>query len=361
MELVAVSALITISIKGIAAFGGSMIKRFFSIFVPIALLVSIYIYLYEKDSPKEQGTIVVYTYSSFASSWGPGPDLQKIFKEKTGYNVEFTDVGEAGIIIQRILLEKEKTKADVVVGLDQFQLQNTTITDLFTQPPELRYKLDESTPKKIQQGPFLAYNWSPMTFIYRTSDKNSLPKKLDDFLSPNFKGKIILLDPRTSSPGYIFFHWIVQKYGAEGAKDFLNQIKKNIYTVTPSWSAGYGLFKKKQSQYVFSYLTSPAYHWVEESDFDYQPLYLEEELPYHIEYAGILKSTKNRPGAEKFLEFILSPEGQEIIMNKNYMLPVVAEVRKNSEYEKLKKVKLFESDKIISRDEVIEAWKSASW
>lgn len=340
-----------------------MNKRIFVIFIPAVLLALIYIYLYkETEILPQENQITVYTYSSFASSWGPAPELKRIFKAQTGIEIEFVDAGEAGIIYQRILLDKGQGKADVVLGIDQFQLDREGLADLFFPIENLSIPFDKSAPaEKIIQGPFVAYNWAPMTLIYRKSDKNKLPKKLDDFLSPNFKGKIILLDPRTSSPGYIFFHWIVQKYGELGAKNFIESIKKNIYTVTPSWSAGYGLFKKKQADYVFSYLTSPAYHWIEENDSDYQPVYLEEKIPYHIEYAALLKSSGNRIGANKFLEFILSQEAQEIIMKKNYMLPVRADVPRNKEFKQLKNVELFESEKNLSREQVLNVWKSVTW
>jgi len=339
-----------------------MSRRLLVILIPVLLLISIYIYLYKKSSPaNEEKKLTIYTYSSFASSWGPGPDLKTLFKNKTGIDVDFVDVGEAGIIVQRVLLEKENPKADIVLGLDQFQLASTP-EDLFLELPKLDAKFDESAPiSKIQKGPFVAYNWAPMTFIFRNTDKNILPKKLEDFASDKFKNKIILLDPRTSSPGFIFFNWVVQKYGEEKAKEFFEKLKKNVYTITPSWSAGYGLFKKKQADYVFSYLTSPAYHWIEEKDFSYEPLYLEESLPYHIEYISALKSSKNLESTQEFIKFLVSPEAQEIIMNKNYMLPVTAGVSKNEDFKKLKNVELFESSKEISRDEVLKIWKSISW
>lgn len=341
-----------------------MKKKLLAAFIPLAVLVSIYVYLYDNGEPQKlNDKLIVYTYSSFASSWGPGPDLKRLFKEKTGGNVEFVDAGEAGIIVQRVLLEKNKTKADIVIGLDQFQAQESNVRSLFQNLPKLNLNIDESAPSqdKIQMESLVAYNWSPMTFIMRNSDKLELPKKLEDLTNKNFKGKVILLDPRTSSPGYIFFYWLVEKLGIENVKSFVEKLKPHVYTVTPSWSAGYGLFKKKQSQYIFSYLTSPVYHWEEENDFDYQPLYLEDSLPYHIEYAGILKTSKKQQMAQIFIEFLVDPEAQKIIMNKNYMLPVIAGVTKDSEFEKLKKVKLFDSGKIISRDEVLKAWKELSW
>lgn len=354
---------IIISISVTADFGGKKMRRLLIVFLPILLLVVAYVYLYRKDeSAKSNEKIVVYTYSSFASSWGAGPEIKKLFKEKTGHDAEFIDVGEAGIILQRVLLEKNNTIADVILGLDQFQIELPEIQNLFSDAPRFNINVDQFAPSEnIQTSKLLAYNWAPMTFIYRQSDKDRLPKNLEDLLSQDVKGKLVLLDPRTSSPGYIFFEWVVWKLGIEGSKKFFKQLKPKIYTVTPSWSAGYGLFKKKQSQYIFSYLTSPVYHWKEEGNVDYQPVYLEEELPYHIEYVGILKSSSRQKIAEEFVEFLLDPEAQKIIMNKNYMLPIAAGVSKNSDFSKLKNIKLFKSENRLSREEVLNVWKSIPW
>lgn len=340
-----------------------MLRRLFIIMTPVAILVSIYVYLYQKEeNALPENNLVVYTYSSFADAWGAGPELKKLFKVKTGATVSFVDVGEAGIIIQRVMLENKKTTADIVLGLDQFNLSDSKFTSLFSEPPKLEFKVDEAAPaEKIKFGDFVAYCWSPITLIHRSSDKNFTPQKLEDLLSSNFKDKIILLDPRTSAPGYIFFHWLVQTKGEEGAKDFVSKIKKSVYTVTPSWSMGYGLFKNKQADYIFSYLTSPVYHWIEEKNYDYQPLYLEDPLPYHIEYAGILKSTRNQRLAEDFIKFLYDKDAQRIIMDKNYMLPITAGVVDKSEFTKLKKVALLDPSLQISRDAVLNVWKSISW
>lgn len=338
-----------------------MVRKFFAVFIPVLLLVASFLYLYKKESINEK-TITVYTYSSFVSDWGPGPKLKELFFQKTGIKVNFIDAGEAAIIIQRVLLEKNKSPADVVVGLDQFQLDRFESHELFDPIPKMTLFLDEAVPsEKVLFANFVAYNWSPMTFVYRKSDQGFLPKTLMDLTSDKFKNKIVLLNPVTSSPGYIFFHWIVQRIGEKTVVDFFEKIKKNIYNVVPSWSAGYGMFKQKQAGLVFSYLTSPVYHWVEEKNQDYEPIYLDEDMPYHIEYAGILKSSANKINAEQFLKFLLDPEAQKILMTNNFMLPVIAGVKKDTEFEKLKNVKLFKPLNSIPREDVLNIWKQIQW
>lgn len=305
---------------------------------------------------------MIYTYSSFVNSWGAGPELKKLFQKNTGHDLEFVDVGEAGVILQRVRLEGDSPKADVVLGLDQVQILDSDTQSLFEMLPRLNVNIDQSIEISfVQKEHFVAFNWAPMSFIYRTTEIQNPPQTLEDLVSQGFNSKIVLMDPRTSAPGFIFLNWIVQRMGKEPAIEFLKALKKKVFTVSPSWSSAYGLFKKKQADLVFSYLTSPVYHWIEEKDEIYQPVYLKEKHPVHIEYAGILNTSTQKEKAQAFLDFLLDPDAQKIIMQKNYMLPVTAGVTKGSEFEKLKKVDVFEEKPSLSREEVLNVWKSVKW
>lgn len=338
-----------------------MVKKIAFIFLPFAILIGLY-FAIRMDTRKQQGQastalkLTVYTYSSFASSWGAGVDLKKLFLEKSGIEVDFVDVGEAGVILQRISLEGNRTQADAVLGLDQFSLSDAQSQAewLPLDLPQVMWS-EELEPSDIQQGTFAAYNWAPMTFIYRQNQMKPFETLKDLYASPK---SLSLLDPRTSTPGYVFFHWILQKLGVAGTQDFFKNISKSIVTISPSWSAGYGLFSKDQARTVFSYITSPVYHWIEESNQNYQPMYLKEPLPYHVEYYGVLKNCRNCKEAIAFYNFLVSPEAQKVIMQKNYMFPVIRGLKENTDFAKIKSVPLFRPAQEITRSRVIEVWKS---
>ena len=62
--------------------------------------------------------VVVYTYDSFVSEWGAGPEIEKLFEEKTGLELTFVDCGDAVQVLSRAVLEKNDVQADVILGLD---------------------------------------------------------------------------------------------------------------------------------------------------------------------------------------------------------------------------------------------------
>src|SRR5262249_7119525 len=141
-------------------------------------------------------------------------------------------------------------------------------------------------------------------------------------------------DPRLSTPGLQFLAWIYFSK-KDKTKEFLEKLKPQIHSISPSWSTAYGLFKKDQAQLVFSYLTSPVYHWVEEKNEDYTSASFEEPNPIQYEYVSAPKETTNKKIAHQFAEFMTSGIAQKILMEKNFMLPAKVQAIKGSVYEKL--------------------------
>ena len=58
--------------------------------------------------------LVVYTYDSFNSEWGPGPVVFKRFEEHCGCTVKVIAPGDSGTVLSRTILEKANPKADVL-------------------------------------------------------------------------------------------------------------------------------------------------------------------------------------------------------------------------------------------------------
>ena len=77
--------------------------------------------------------------------------------------------------------------------------------------------------------------------------------------------KIVIEDPRTSTPGLGLLVWMRGVYG-DKAGEAWRKLAPKIVTVTQGWSEAYGLFLKGEADMVLSYTTSPAYHIAVEKD-----------------------------------------------------------------------------------------------
>lgn len=298
---------------------------------------------YEQVSGKRMR---ILAYSSFMGSTGPGLQLVEDFKKQCQCSVEVSNAGDAGLIVERLLLSR-KDQFDLVIGLDQFALADAE--------KKIHWKkiaLDDvaftTEVKSHVSSNFVPYDWSPMTFIYR-KDEIEPPKALNDLVSEEYRAKIAIQDPRSSTPGFEFFQWVMA-VKKDKAAEFFEGLKPNIQSISPSWSFSYGLFKKGLAKLVFSYVTSLVYHWEVESDHRYQAATFADGHPYQVEFAGIPESCTECELAQQFLKNMMSASGQKLIASKNFMFPAVAAVEVSSTYSQLPKLKLIETpvDKDLS-------------
>lgn len=267
-------------------------------------------------------TLRILSYSTFVSSTGPAPALVQEFKTRCKCKVEFVTAGDAGLLLERLKLTQEKAHFDLVIGLDQFWAGKAA-NDLEWMPIENHQELSGLLAEEIktdQLQNFLPFDYAPMTFIFRKDEVQNPPTTLDDLLKPDFRSSLSLQDPRSSSPGLQFLSWVVRTK-KDQSKNFLNNLKTSIHSVSPSWALSYGLFKKEQSKFVFSHVTSLAFHLAVENDQSYSAVSFLEGHPLHVEYAGVPKGCKNCDLGKEFISFMLEEKSQELISQQNFMLP----------------------------------------
>jgi thiamine transport system substrate-binding protein len=285
----------------------------------------------------QKPTVKIFTYASFSSKWGPGPVLQDMFEKTCDCHLEFLDGSDAGILLQRLKIEGEKLGADLVIGLDQYDLQKAVVESNWRTLEFSNLDIDPQVKTALKNEFFVPYDWGVLTFIakVKSDEKNPPPLGLDQLLEKQYAQKIAMQDPRTSSVGLQFVMWILKTKGEEEGFRYLAQMMKQAHSFSPSWATSYGLFKSGQADLVFSYTTSPLYNQIEEKNSNFRGLEMVEPNPVQVEFAGIPTSCRSCDLAEKFLNLMLSPEGQKVIMEKNYMLPVVKKAAEGTVFEKL--------------------------
>lgn len=290
----------------------------------------------KKTDDQRLKQVIIYAYDSFSGEWGPGPEIARLFKEKTGMEVIFADCEDGGQVLSKAILEKKDPYADVVIGIDNNlwkQAYDEGILDSFVPSnanevkAELWAKLNPlenivtDADVKSSKATLTPFDFSPFAFIFNTKSGIEAPKCLEDLTKDIYAKKIILMDPRTSTPGLGFETWVKTVYG-DSADDYMKRLEPSILTMTPGWSAGYGMFTDGEAPLVISYTTSPAYH-IEYGEGDqFQALIFDDGHIMQVEGAGIVKGAKNKKGAQAFIEFLISPEAQNVIPLTQWMFPV---------------------------------------
>lgn len=265
-------------------------------------------------------TLTVYTYESFTAEWGPGPKVKQAFEKECGCTLNFVAVTDGVAMLNRLKLEGPGTQADVVLGLDTNLTAEARATGLFGPHGQDASKL--TLPIAWTDDTFLPYDYAHFAVIYDTEKIKPADayKSLKDLVEGSPEQKIILQDPRSSTPGLGFLLWVKSVYGDKAAEAW-TKLKPRILTTTPGWSEAYGLFTKGEAPMVLSYTTSPAYHIIAEKTERYQAMKFSEGHYLQVEVAGLIANSPEKKLAEQFLAFMESPGFQDAIPENNWMFP----------------------------------------
>lgn len=285
-------------------------------------------------------TITVLVHDSFAVS----KDVLEAFTEDTGIEVVILPAGDAGEMVNRAILTRARPLADVLYGIDNGLLGRAQAVELFEPyaSPALdtvdpRYRFDPSHAVTPVDVGFVTINADLAAF---SSSGLALPDDLEELVDPRYRDMLVVENPASSSPGLAFLFATVARFGEGEAGSFMGgsgdwldfwaALRDNGVQVTDGWSdAYYTSFSRYGGDrpMVVSYATSPA----AEVMFADVPL---ETSPTanllcatcsyrQIEAAGILRGTKHRQAAERFVDFLLSPAFQADVAPSMFVYPVV--------------------------------------
>lgn len=301
-------------------------RNLLTVMLLVALSSSLIFAQGTKESPADiiqpkSNTLTVYAYDSFCGEWGPGPKVVSAFEEKTGIKVELVSAGDGPQMLTKVMIEEKNPIADVVLGIPNDLAARALQSDLFE---------SYNSPALVDIPDFLKFDstnklnpfdYGDFAFCYDSEKlaEQDIPTSLEDLTDPKYKGKIILIDPRTSTVGLGLLLWTREVFG----DDYLTwweDVKDNALTITDGWSSAYGMFTEGEAPIVLSYTTSPAYHVMWEDSTRYRAAIFNEGHSLTIEGLAILKSSENKENAKAFVDFVLS-DAQSDIASTNIMYP----------------------------------------
>ncbi len=270
----------------------------------------------------EDDKLIIYTYDSFASEWGPGPVVEKAFEAECGCDLEFVALDSSIAMLGRVQIEGESSPADIVLGLDTNLMTVAEETGLFqphgVEAGELDLPIDWTDPT------YLPFDWGYFAFVYHEESLPEPPQSMAELLALPEDVRIVIQDPRSATPGLGLLLWMKAIY-ADDAADAWVQLAPKILTVTKGWWDAYSLFLEGEADMVLSYATSPAYHMVNEDRHDILAASFSEGHYLQVEIAAMLENAPNPERAREFMAFMLSPAFQDAIPTTNWMYPAKGE------------------------------------
>jgi thiamine transport system substrate-binding protein len=283
--------------------------------------------------PAGQRTLTVMTHDSFSVS----EDVLAAFEQQENATVQVLKAGDAGQALNRAILSKSSPLADVFFGVDNTFLGRALAAEIFEPyaAPALaavpaQYKLDPSNQLLPIDYGYVAINYDKN---YLAQNNLQPPATLEELARPQWKSRLVVMNPATSSPGLAFLLATIGRFGEDGDYTWLDywaDLRANDVLVADGWSdAYYTHFSGSSGQgprpLVVSYASSPPVEVLfSEGKLTEPPTAVMTDGSFlQIEFAGILKGTQQRDLAERFVDFMLSKPFQEDMPLQMFVYPVL--------------------------------------
>jgi len=200
----------------------------------------------------------VLTHSSFAL---PKPLLVQ-FEKDTGAKLRIAKGGDAGEMLNKLILTRANPIADVVFGIDNSLAPKALAAGVLeagaAMPADARTTVALPAPLVAVDYGYVTVNYDKAWFA---KSGMALPKSLDELARADYAKLLVVQNPATSSPGRAFLLATIGALGEEKAFDWWASMRSGGMKVAKGWSeAYYTEFSRNGGKYplVVSYATSPA-------------------------------------------------------------------------------------------------------
>lgn len=267
----------------------------------------------------------VIAHNSFSL---PKPLLAK-FEADNGIKLSVIKGGDAGEMLNKLILTRAQPIADVVYGIDNTlaaKAQAAGVLDSYTGPAQQRAAAVAPVPGLTA----VAYSYVTLNYDKTSFAKTglALPKTLEDLAQPAYRDLLVVQNPATSSPGHAFLLATIAGMGEAAAFDWWARMRANGVKVAKGWSeAYYTEFSRNGGKrpLVVSYATSPAAEVFYSKEKITEPptgtLFLKGGVFQQVEGVALIKGGEQREAAGKFIEFMRSAPVQEALQTSMWMYP----------------------------------------
>jgi len=292
-------------------------RRIFSLIVLVVFcLVSVSCHKANSKKRIDQKTklpiLTVYCTDDILSL-GFGRKLFAPFEKANKCEIQVVNCDDGGNMVERLKREKKKPLADVILGLHQGFMEEVLNEELLQPYQAKRLQLFDKNYLFDPSYHLIPYAYGHLGIIYNDLLISHPPQTFGELQDPIYRNLLLVPDPRTSSIGRGALVWSVAAFGQEGFRHFWNSIQKNIKTMPVSWADGYARFKKGDAPMIIGYTTFPAW-CIQYENTEHIKCVVPQEGSYTLySAAGIVRDTPQEELAEKFVDYLLSPQIQGII------------------------------------------------
>lgn len=278
----------------------------------------------------------VLTHSSFELP----PELLAGFEQSAGVKLQIVKAGDAGEMLNKLILTRAKPIADVVFGIDNTLLPRAAaagVIEPYAGPAAQRDAVAGMAESAGASG--VAAGVVPVDHGYVTLNIDkawfarsgmALPTRLEQLAEPAFARLLVVQNPATSSPGQAFLFANIAALGEEAAFDWWARLRAGGVKVAKGWTEAYYTeftHNGGTRPIVVSYASSPAaevfYAKDKPAESPTANLFLKGGVFRQVEGVALVKggSPAAREAAGRFIEFLRSAPVQQALQTSMWMYP----------------------------------------
>ena len=311
----------------------------------------------------------VVTHDSFDL---PKPLLEQ-FEKAHGVTLRLVKAGDAGAMVNKLILTKGQPIGDVVYGIDNSLLGRARSAGILAPLPasvrELKVSdaLALAAPAVVGAADWMPVDWGHVTLnadkAWFEAQQMPLPTRLDDLAQPQYARLLVVQNPATSSPGMAFLAATVAAKGDQ-VWDWWKQLRQGGVKVANSWSdAYYKEFTRNGGTrpLVVSYATSPAAEvFYSEKKIDTSPtrnVSLPGAVFVQVEGIALLKGGRHPELAGQFMRFMRSAEVQSALQTTMWMWPAQGGVALDPVMQHVGDVPTAQALSTVTLNDSAKAWR----
>ena len=244
--------------------------------------------------------------------------LANAFRTETSIDVKIIR-DSTFIVRERLMLEVENgtTEADVLTIADM-----GTFIELKNQGHLMEYDsphCENYAEEYKDEGYWTVFAAFGMCMAYDENRIDTPPQQWTDLLDDRWKGRIGLEDINTAGSQYGQYYMLREELGVEFWGHLLSFQNPNIYYRTEELA---NALLKGEIDIAGEFSIHTVYNYRVRKGTSIQGIYPEEGIPLIVNPIAIMNHTDHPEEAKIFLDFLLSPEGQELMQRLNYKYSV---------------------------------------
>ncbi|MEF2247106.1 ABC transporter substrate-binding protein [Paenibacillus sp. IITD108] len=236
------------------------------------------------------------------------------FKKDTGIDAEMIRMS-AGEILAKVRAEKDNPQASVWYGgpADTFvQATKENLLQPYVSPVAEKIDAKYKDPNGYWTGVYVGAVGFASNKEFLKKKGLEAPTKWEDLLDPKLKGEIVMASPASSGTAYTAIYSILKVFGdEEKGFDYLKKLHPQVQQYTTSGAAP-GRMVGMGEAGVGVLFAHDIIKYQEEGFDSLVMSFPEDGTGYETGSIAIINNAKNIDAAKAFVDWALSPKGQEI-------------------------------------------------